>query len=61
MFDLTVQYLEKYSSTVHWGWQRVNKQEVLLTGGGKEVGDGRAEGLSTIGHGGGAAVSLDPY
>ena len=39
----------------------MNKQEVLLTGRGKAMGDGRAEGLSAIGRGGEAAVSLEPY
>ena len=39
MFNLTVQYLEKDSSTAqqlaHRGWHRVNRQEELLTGGGR--------------------------
>ena len=38
----------------------MNRQEELLTGGGREVGDGRAEGLSAIGDGGQAAISLRP-
>ena len=39
IFNLTVQSLEKYSSTVqqlaYRGWHRVNRQEELLTGGGR--------------------------
>ena len=39
IFILTVQYLEKYSSAVQQlasrGWHRVNRQEELLTGGGR--------------------------
>ena len=39
IFNLTVQYLEKYSSTVqqlaYRGWHRVNRQEELMTGGGR--------------------------
>ena len=39
IFNLTVQYIEKYSSTVqqlvYRGWHRVNRQEELLTGGGR--------------------------
>ena len=38
----------------------MNRQEELLTGGGEEVGDGRAEGSSAIGDGGQAAISLTP-
>ena len=38
IFNLTVQYLEKYNSTVQQlacrGWHQVNRQEELLTGGG---------------------------
>ena len=34
MFNLTVQYLEKYSSTVqqlaYRGWHRVNRQEIKI-------------------------------
>ena len=41
--NLTVEYLEKYSSTVqqlaYRGWYQVNRQEELLTGG--ERGGGR--------------------
>ena len=37
IFNLTVQYPEKYSTTIqqlaYWGWHQVNKQEELLTGG----------------------------
>ena len=59
-----MQSLEKYSSTVqqlaYRGWHRVNRQEELLTGGGEEVGDGRAEGTSAIGDGGRAAIALMP-
>ena len=36
----------------------MNRQEELLTGGGRGVGDGRAEGLSAIGDEGQGAVSL---
>jgi len=36
----------------------VNRQEEFLTGGGEEVGDGRAEGSSIIGNGERAAISL---
>ena len=36
----------------------MNRQEELLTGGGREVGDGRAEGLSAIGDSEQAAISL---
>ena len=39
ILNLTVQYLEKYSSIVqqlaYRGWHRVNRQEELLTGGGR--------------------------
>ena len=42
----------------YWGWHRVNRQELLEVA--EEVGDGRAEGSSTIGDGGQAAVSLKP-
>ena len=39
ILNLTVQNLEKYSSTVqqlaYRGWHRVNRQEELLTGGGR--------------------------
>ena len=43
------------------GWHRVNRQEELLIGGVREgVGHGRAEGLSAIGDGGQAAISLTP-
>ena len=38
----------------------MNKQEELLTGGGKEVGDGGTEGLSAIGDGGHASMPLIP-
>ena len=38
-FNLIVLYLEKYSSTVqglaYRGWHRLNRQEELLTGGGR--------------------------
>ena len=44
IFNLTVQYLEKYNSTVqqlaYRGWHQVNRQEELLTGGGSG-GEGR--------------------
>ena len=36
-------------------------QEELLTGGGRGMKDGRAEGSSAIGEGGQAAISLMPY
>ena len=36
----------------------MERQEELLAGGGRQVGDGRAEGLSAIGDGEQAAVSL---
>ena len=42
------------------GWHQLNRQEELLTGGGRGVGDGRAEGLLAIGCGRQAAVSLMP-
>ena len=42
------------------GWHRVNRQEELLTGGGRGGGDDRAEGSSAIGDGGQAAISLTP-
>ena len=39
ILNLTAQYLEKYSSTVqqlaYKGWHQVNRQEELLTGGGR--------------------------
>ena len=39
---ITVQYLEKYNSTEQWlayrGWHQVNRQEELLTGGGRGCG-----------------------
>ena len=38
----------------------MNRQEELLTGGGEEEGDGRAEGSSAIGDGGRAAIALTP-
>ena len=38
----------------------MNRQEEVLTEEGEEVGDGRAEGSSTIGDGGQAAMSLTP-
>ena len=38
----------------------MNKQEKLLTGGGRGVGDGRAEGSSAVGDGVQAAISLMP-
>ena len=64
LFYLTVQYFEKYSSTVqqlaHTGWHQVNRQEELLTGGGSGVGDGRAEGLSAVEDGRQAVISLTP-
>ena len=54
IFNLVVYYLEKYSSVVQQlagrGWHA--RREELLTGGGRESGDGRAEGSSTIGDGG---------
>ena len=64
ILNLTVQSLEKYSSALQQlasrGWHRVNRQEELLTGGGREVGDGRAEGPSAIADGGRPAVALTP-
>ena len=51
IFNLTVQYLEKYSCTIqqlaYRGWPQVNRQEELEEG--EEMGDGRAEGSSAIG------------
>ena len=45
IFNLTVQYLENFSSTLqqlaYQGWHQVNRQEELLTGGGR--GGGRWE------------------
>ena len=38
----------------------MNRQEELLTGGGRVVGDGRAEGLSAIEDSEQAAISLMP-
>ena len=38
----------------------MSRQEELLTGGGEEVGDGRAEGGSARGDGGQGAVSVTP-
>ena len=42
MFNLIVQYLEKYNGTVqqlaYRGWHQVNRQEELLTRGGGEGG-----------------------
>ena len=39
IFNLTMQYPEKYSTTVqelaYWGWHQVNRQEELVTGGGR--------------------------
>ena len=39
IFNLTMRYPEKYSTTVqqlaYWGWHQVNKHEELLTGGGR--------------------------
>ena len=65
IFNLIVQYLEKYSGTVqqlaYRCWHQVNMQEELLTGGGRGMKDGRAEGSSAIGEGGQAAISLMPY
>ena len=59
-----MQYLEKYNSTVqqlaYRGWHQAHRQEELFTGGGKEVGDGRAEGSSAKGDKGQAAISLIP-
>ena len=64
IFNLTVQYLEKYSSTVNswhtgagieWTGKKSYWQEE-----GDEVGDGRAEGLSAIGDGGQGAISHMP-
>ena len=54
IFNLIVYYLEKCSSVVQQlagrGWHA--RREELLTGGGRENGDGTAEGSSTIGDGG---------
>ena len=36
----------------------MNRRDDLLTGGGRGVGDGRAEGSSATGDGGQAAISL---
>ena len=64
IFNIIVQCLEKYSSTIqqlaYKGWHWVHSQEELLTGEGKEVGDGRAEGSSVVGDGGQAPISLMP-
>ena len=49
----------QFQQLVYWGWHRVNRQEELLEVA-EEVGDGRAEGSSTTGDGGQAAVSLMP-
>ena len=38
----------------------MNRQEELLTGGGRGVGDGRAEGSSAVGDGGQATIALTP-
>ena len=58
IFCLIVQYLEKYSSTVqqlvYRGWHQVNRQEELMTGG------GRIEGLSAIGDEGQVAILFTP-
>ena len=48
----------QFQQLVYRGWHRVNRQELLEVA--EEVGDGRAEGSSTIGDGGQAAVSLKP-
>ena len=65
MFNLIIQHLEKYHSTVQQlafrGWHQVNRQEELQLEEGEEVGDGRAERSSAIGDGRQAAVSLTPY
>ena len=65
MFNVIVQHLEKYSSTVQQpafrGWRQVNRQEELQLEEGEKVGDGRAERSSPIGDGRHAAVSLTPY
>ena len=59
IFNLTVQYLEKNSSSIvqhlaYRGWHWVNSQEL------EEVVDGRTEVWSGIGTRGQAAVSLMP-
>ena len=64
-FDMTVQYLEKYSSSTGQqqacrDWHRVNRQEKSLTGGARGSREGRAEAPSAIGGWGSAAVSLMP-
>ena len=38
----------------------MSSQEELLTGGAREVGDGRSRGSSAVGEGGQAATSLTP-
>ena len=64
IFNPIVQDLEKHSSTAQQlasrGWHRVNNREELQPGGGRRVGDGRAEGSSAKGDGGKAIVSLTP-
>ena len=49
----------QFQQLVYRGWHQVNRQEELLEVA-EEVGDGRAEGSSTTGDGGQAAVSLMP-
>ena len=60
VLNLTVQYLEAYSSTAqqlaHSGWHRVKRQDALLEEG-EEGSDGRAGRSSAIGDGGQAAIS----
>ena len=61
--NFTLQYLEKYSSTVqrlgYRGWPQVSREE-LLTGGGRGDGRWKSEGMSAIGDGRQAAISLLP-
>ena len=56
-----LQYLVRYSSTVQLlthGLALSEQARRVLTGGGREVGDGRAEGMSAIGASEQAAISL---
>ena len=55
------QQLEKYKTAADiQGWHQVKRREELLRQEGEEVGDGRAKGLSAIGDGEQAAISLMP-
>ena len=59
---ITIPWKVQLSSTTAGtqGWYQVNRQEKLLMKEGEEEGDGRAEGLSAIGDGGQAVMSLMP-